>query len=374
MAGMNRMNETKRVLIVGAKFGELYLNSFLTPQPGLELAGLMANGSSRARQLARAFGIPLYTSLDQVPAGFDIACIVVRSTIVGGSGSKLAEALLGKGMHVIQEHPLHPTELEQLQMLANSLGLKYWVNSFYANASAGYRWLSAAKTISSELEESACFAQLSSSRQLLYSSLDLLLQALHGGSGEVEIACLNRRGPFDQISFSWGETSVSLELQNYIDPSDPDQHSLVAHQCQIGWPAGTLSLAGSYGPVLWTPTFFDEQHGTSGESMFTRVAHQNAPCVDLPTTTTLHGAPKDWRAVFERDAPRAVSHVLRSFLIHMNGHEVPPGFRADHQLTVARLWQQILRHVGPAKVSTLRPPRSINSQKLVEAEDWGLPS
>jgi thiazolinyl reductase component of yersiniabactin synthetase len=363
------MNETKRVLIVGAKFGELYLNSFLTPQPGLELAGLMANGSPRAQQLARAFGIPLYTSLDQVPEGFDIACVVVRSTIVGGSGSKLAEALLRRGLHVIQEHPLHPTELEQLQALANSRGLKYWVNSFYPTASAGYCWLSAAKSISSELEELAHFARLSSSRQLLYSSLDLLLQALHKETGEVEIACLNKSGPFDQISFSWAGTSVSLELQNYIDPSDPDQHSLVTHQCQVGWPAGNLSLAGSYGPVLWAPTFFDEQHNTSSESIFTRVSNQNALRFDLPTVTTLHEAPKDWRAVFEREAPRAVSRVLCSFLIHIHGHEAPSGFRTDHQLAVARLWQQVLRHVGPAKESTLPPPRSINPQQLVEAGD-----
>jgi yersiniabactin synthetase, thiazolinyl reductase component len=368
------MNDTKRVLVVGAKFGELYLNSFLTAQPGLELAGLMANGSSRARQLARAFGIPLYTSLDQVPGGFDIACVVVRSTIVGGSGSKLAEALLRKGLHVIQEHPLHPTELEQLQALASSLGLKYWVNSFYATASAGYCWLSAAKYIASELKELASFAQLSSSRQLLYSSLDLLLQALHHESGEVEIACLNKSGPFDQISFSWGGTSISLELQNHIDPSDPDQHSLVTHQCQVGWSAGNLSLAGSYGPVLWAPTFFDGQHNTSCESIFARVSHQNALCFDLPTVTTLHEAPKNWRAVLECEAPTAVSRVLCLFLIHIHGHEAPPGLRADHQLTVARLWQQVLRQVGPAKESTLRPPRSINARQLAEVGDWVCPS
>ncbi|WIX26540.1 Gfo/Idh/MocA family oxidoreductase [Xanthomonas arboricola pv. corylina] len=96
---------TRRVLIAGAKFGEMYLNAFLQDQPGLELAGLLATGSARAQQLAHAFGTPLYTAIEQLPDDIDIACVVVRSTVVGGTGTALAEALLRRGMHVIQEHP-----------------------------------------------------------------------------------------------------------------------------------------------------------------------------------------------------------------------------------------------------------------------------
>ncbi|HTF62350.1 MAG TPA: Gfo/Idh/MocA family oxidoreductase, partial [Edaphobacter sp.] len=131
------MNSKKRVLVVGAKFGEVYLNSFFNEQPGFELCGLMAKGSPRAYQLAKAFGIPLYTSLGQLPDAFDVACVVVRSTVVGGSGTYLAESLLRRGMHVVQEHPVHPTDIETLQTFASSLGLVYWVNSLYSNTLAG---------------------------------------------------------------------------------------------------------------------------------------------------------------------------------------------------------------------------------------------
>src|SRR6218665_115239 len=118
----DRMNastpKTRRVLIAGAKFGEMYLNAFLQAQPGLELAGLLAPGSLRAQQLAHAFGIPLYTSVDQVPDGIDIACVVVRSTVVGGTGTALAEAFLRRGVHVVQEHPMHPDDAARLQGVA----------------------------------------------------------------------------------------------------------------------------------------------------------------------------------------------------------------------------------------------------------------
>ena len=49
----------QRVLIVGAKFGEMYLNAFMQPPEGLELVGLLAQGSARSRELAHAFGIPM---------------------------------------------------------------------------------------------------------------------------------------------------------------------------------------------------------------------------------------------------------------------------------------------------------------------------
>jgi len=93
------MSRNKRVVVVGARFGEIYLNAFLKQRLGLELAGIVARGSARARQLAHAFGVFLYTDINQLPDDIDIACVVVRSTIVGGCGSTLAEVLLKRGIH-----------------------------------------------------------------------------------------------------------------------------------------------------------------------------------------------------------------------------------------------------------------------------------
>lgn len=123
-------SKSRRVVVVGAKFGEVYLNAFLQSRPGLQLAGLLARGSRRAQQLAHDFGIPLYTRLEQLPEDIDIACVVVRSTVAQGEGSQLAAELLKRGIHVVQEHPLHPDDVERLQTLAEQRGLRYWVNSF----------------------------------------------------------------------------------------------------------------------------------------------------------------------------------------------------------------------------------------------------
>ncbi|MBF4370648.1 thiazolinyl imide reductase, partial [Vibrio anguillarum] len=36
------MKSRKKVIIVGAKFGELYLNAFIESHPDLELAGILS--------------------------------------------------------------------------------------------------------------------------------------------------------------------------------------------------------------------------------------------------------------------------------------------------------------------------------------------
>ena len=358
------MNSTKKVLTVGAKFGEVYLNSFSRHVGGLELGGLMATGSGRAYQLAKTFQIPLYKSVDEVPDGFHIACVVVRSTIVGGEGSKLAEAFIRRGMHVIQEHPVHPNEVARLQKLAFEHGVLYWINSFYCNARSGRVWLRASEKLKATLTMGANYAQLCTSRQLLFSSLDLLLHALGDCPAPFDCTAAVRIGPFDRFSFTWNGTPVDISLQNYMDSSDPDQHSLISHQCQLCWPEGHLTLAGSYGPVFWTPSFFDGNHHDTMSTVSSRMMHSSS--FRLPTVSMLHNAPADWKTVYTEDGPEAVSWVLASLVSALQGHSIPARFSPEYQLSIATLWQRILRHVGPPLKATLKPPLHIDPLQLID--------
>ncbi|MDH8142479.1 Gfo/Idh/MocA family oxidoreductase, partial [Klebsiella pneumoniae] len=73
-------------------------------------------GSARSRELAHAFGIPLYTSPEQITKMPDIACIVVRSTVAGGTGTQLARHFLSRGGHATQAPPLPPEAICRLQL------------------------------------------------------------------------------------------------------------------------------------------------------------------------------------------------------------------------------------------------------------------
>ncbi len=78
-----------RVLIVGAKFGEMYLNAFMQPRRGWNWSACW-----RREALVQESGSCVWHSAvylagtDNQDAG--IACIVVRSTVAGGTGTQLA--------------------------------------------------------------------------------------------------------------------------------------------------------------------------------------------------------------------------------------------------------------------------------------------
>ena len=217
----------QRVLIVGAKFGEMYLNAFMQPPEGLELVGLLAQGSARSRELAHAFGIPLYTSPEQITRMPDIACIVVRSTVAGGTGTQLARHFLTRGVHVIQEHPLHPDDISSLQTLAQEQGCCYWVNTFYPHTRAGRTWLRDAQQLRRCLAKTPPVVHATTSRQLLYSTLDLLLLALGVDAAAVECDVVGSFSDFHCLRLFWPEGEACLLLQRYLDPDDPDMHSLI---------------------------------------------------------------------------------------------------------------------------------------------------
>lgn len=171
--------------------------------PGLELVGLLARGSARSRELAHAFGIPLYTSPEQITRMPDIACIVVRSTVAGGTGTQLARHFLTRGVHVIQEHPLHPDDISSLQTLAQEQGCCYWVNTFYPHTRAGRTWLRDAQQLRRCLAKTPPVVHATTSRQLLYSTLDLLLLALGVDAAAVECDVVGSFSDFHCLRLFW---------------------------------------------------------------------------------------------------------------------------------------------------------------------------
>lgn len=362
-----KSSKSRRVLVVGAKFGEVYLNAFLQSRPGLQLAGLLARGSRRSQQLAHDFGIPLYTHLEQLPEDIDIACVVVRSTVAQGEGSQLAAELLNRGIHVVQEHPLHPDDVERLQKLAEQRGLRYWVNSFYPHVPAGRCWIDRATHVMQLLgDEMPCAAHLTTSRQLLYSTLDLLLQACGiPDGGRVQVQTLEGADAhFVPVSLALPDgCRAVLRLQAFLDPSDPDMHSLVMHQASLMWPAGYLTLEASYGPVLWTGHFHDAQHDSQDRTMY-RYAHAEDAYV-RPPSEVLHNGPGAWRDAFEVDGAAGIAHVLHTLCRVLDGETAPAGFHPAYQLALARLWLDVLRAIPPVTEQHLSPPKVVT---------WGEPA
>lgn len=342
----------QRVLIVGAKFGEMYLNAFMQPPDGLELFGLLAQGSARSRELSHAFGIPLYTSLEQITGMPDIACIVVRSNVAGGTGTQLARHFLARGVHVIQEHPLHPDDICSLQTLAHEQSCCYWVNTFYPHTNAGRTWLRDAQRLRRCLAKMPSVVHATTSRQLLYSTLDLLLLALGVDAASVECDMVGSFNDFHCLRLFWQGGEACLLLQRYLDPDDPDMHSLIMHRLLLGWSEGHLSLEASYGPVIWSSSLFVSEHQENTHSLYRR-----PEILREPPSLTRSVVPLSWRDCCETVGPEGVSWLLHQLRSHLAGEHPPAACLREHQIALSRLWQQIIRETGNAEMRHLTPPQ-----------------
>ena len=94
-----------KAVVVGSTFGSVYAEGIKIADD-VELAGIVGRGSKRSAALAASYGVPLYQGANAVPANIDLACVVVRSAMVGGDGVEISRSFLEKGIHVIQEQPM----------------------------------------------------------------------------------------------------------------------------------------------------------------------------------------------------------------------------------------------------------------------------
>ncbi|TDR95020.1 Gfo/Idh/MocA family oxidoreductase [Enterovirga rhinocerotis] len=351
-----------RLAVCGARFGEVYLKALADGVPGIVLSGVLARGSARARRLAAHLGVPLWQEVSEAVAASDAAAVVVRSAASGGSGTALASAFLEAGLPVLMEHPLHPAELQRLLDLAARRGVRLHVNSVYPHLPAARHFIAAARAWRDVPREEGmpAYAQLTTSRQLLYSALDVLARAL-GGLGDFRLerpAGMAEGQPFAVLEGTAGGLPLGLRLQSYLDPRDADQHSLAMHHIVLGGPEGSLSLASSFGPVvrsrpLYVPGYAD---GACSILLDEEGPAEAAAYLDSPMLAVEAAAPLTGRAALREALPGAVAVALADF-----AREIGGGPDAERQspaalMEVSRAWQIAGQTAGPPALRPLAPP------------------
>ncbi|HHH2287551.1 TPA: yersiniabactin biosynthesis oxidoreductase YbtU, partial [Escherichia coli] len=167
----------------------------------------------------------------------------------------------------------------------------------------------------------------------------------------VECDVVGSFSDFHCLRLFWPEGEACLLLQRYLDPDDPDMHSLIMHRLLLGWPEGHLSLEASYGPVIWSSSLFVADHQENAHSLYRRPEILR----DLPGLTR-SAAPLSWRDCCETVGPEGVSWLLHQLRSHLAGEHPPAACQSVHQIALSRLWQQILRKTGNAEIRRLTPP------------------
>jgi thiazolinyl imide reductase len=356
-----------RVVVCGTGFGRVYLSAFRRTLGESEadfpfrLTGVLGRGSARSKACAERYGVPLLTDPDDVPGLADLACVVVPNGVGGGEGAALAQRLMGHGVHVLHEHPIHQVELAACLRTARRHGVQYRLNTFYPHLAPVRRFLAAARHLAERQEvlyaEGACAVHVS------YDLIDILGQAL-GGLRPWQLGDPGPDGgPFRTLEGLLAGVPVTLRVLNQLDPEDPDNHTHLLHRATLGFTGGTLILAGTHGPVLWSPAL-PAPRGDDGELDFDAEAER---LVHLPSVQPVGPAEAPThREVYAEVWPQGVRRALRTMADAAGAGEDP--MRAgQYHLTLSSVWQDLTARLGYPDLVRRPAPEPVTAPDLAAA-------
>ncbi|MEU6701233.1 Gfo/Idh/MocA family oxidoreductase [Pseudonocardia sp. NPDC046786] len=329
-----------RVVVCGATFGRAYVDAVLRDPARFTLAGVLGRGGSSSRAAAEHAGVPWWTDVDQVPDDVDVAAVVVRSGVVGGQGTELARALLARGVHVVQEQPLHHDEVAGNLRAARGGGATFVLGDPYPHLPAVRRFVAAAAA--ARAADDIVFVDAACAVQVAFPLLHVLGAALgslrpwrFGAPAEP----VHPDDPLRVMSGQLGGVPLSLRVQTEMDADDPDNHLLRLITITIGTTAGNLTLLDAHGPVVWSPRL----HVPRAVRLAGRFDDEEAAHLGMPAATLLDAADsatqRDLLATHFPDALAAVLGTLRP------DSATPPEAGA-RLLAACRAWHDLTERLG----------------------------
>jgi thiazolinyl imide reductase len=237
-----------QVLVCGSHYGRTYLDAIALAPVVYEMAGVLARGSLRSRELAAQLEVPLYRDAGELPDGVDIACAAL-----GTSGCAQVLALVERGIAVLCEHPQPPHFLEAALATAARRHVPFHINGHFPYLKAPAAFIQASRERCRTARPRFVDAILSD--RALYATLDILRRAI--GSCKAEgFASAGRTAAFTILHGRLAETPAAIQIQESTTARGaklPDASTAYLVDCRVtlGFPTGVLTLTSMHGPVVW---------------------------------------------------------------------------------------------------------------------------
>ncbi|SFE62315.1 thiazolinyl imide reductase [Actinopolyspora alba] len=361
------ISETRppRVVVAGTGFGRAYLAAFERPDFPFELAGIIANGSERSKACAEHYDVPLWTEPGQVPEDVDMACVVVGGAMNGGRGPQLSRELMSRGLHVLQEHPLHPDELASCLRTARERQVVFRMNTHYPHVEPVRRFLACARELGER--QRPLFVDVTCAFQVLYTVFDLLGEALGsirplGVHGATEEPANGATAPYRGVSGRFGGVPLTLRLQNELVPSEPDNYSHLLHRISIGYEGGNLTLFDTHGPVQWSM----RPHMPAEMKDLVRFSDATAEHLRTPSVQPIGpSVGASYHEVLGTLWPQATARAmtaLRQAIVDNASSDA----HVQRHITLTRMAMSVAEACGPVRLH--HPP---NPPELISAEEFG---
>jgi len=340
---MNHINKGKiRTIVFGSTFGQFYLEALKRSSDQFEIVGLFASGSDRSKQCARAYDIPLITDINEVnPEEVDLACIVLRSSVMGGKGTEFALACMNKGIHVIQEHPIHHKDLANCLRVAQQNNIHFLSGNLYIHLPAFKRFAAAAKQLFST--HKIDYIDIAMATQVSFPLVHMMLQVLPNPRPLKVHQVVKHGGPFQVLVGSWGDIPMTIRAHNEVNPDDPDNHMHLLHSISIGCAGGTLSLTDTHGPVVWKT-----QLHIPHDELLKNISAEH----QLTESSTYYlgaSATDNYQDILQLQWTEAIGEDLKLMKNFITG-EQRPHQRAQLELLCAQQWNELTSAFGPPEL------------------------
>jgi thiazolinyl imide reductase len=329
-----------RTVVCGSTFGQFYLKALKMLPEEFELAGLLARGSERSKKWAEYYGINLYTEAGQLPDDIDLACVVLRSGVMGGKGTDLSMNLLARGIHVVQEQPVHHKDMAACFRIARQQGVFFQTGDLYVHLPAVRCFIACAKVMlerQNALYIDAAFAsQVSYPLMHIFSEILLSIRPWKTGT------LFRDGGPFHVLTGTLGKIPVILRVHNEVDPDDPDNYLHLLHRITIGSEGGSLSLTDTHGPVVWHPRLhIPEDLKTFGDLSDAYPEH----LLENSTETLGASSPANYKDILTKQWPGAVARdlsLMRKMILGSSNMDM----RAQQDLLCSSQWHEMTAALG----------------------------
>ncbi|MFS0554778.1 Gfo/Idh/MocA family oxidoreductase [Brevibacillus sp. 179-C9.3 HS] len=363
-------NRKLRTVVCGSRFGQFYLEAVKALPDQFELVGLLAKGSERSRTCAKRYGIPLYTDADQLPSDIDLACVVLRSTVMGGNGTELSIQLLEKGIHVISEEPIHHKDLALCLKQARQSGVHFMTGDLYVHLPAVRRFIACARTLLAQ--QPALYIDAACATQVSFPLMHILQEALPSIRPWKISHVIKDEGPFQVLIGQLGKIPITLRAHNEVDPDDPDNHLHLLHRVTIGVAGGSLSLTDTHGSVVWHPRLHvPDLPDIHGELTVSPPAHM------LENSTHILGPQETptYRDILTKQWPRAIGRDLLAIRDMIMGQVDKAAIetRAQQELLCSRQWQEWTQALGYPVLRSNGSHEPLSLASLEQAA-WSIPA
>lgn len=279
--------------------------------------------------------------------------------MIGGQGTKIATELLQRGIHVIQEQPVHLDELITCMKLARQSDCCYYVNSFYHNVEPVRKFICTARKALQKTE--AIYIDAACSIIVLFPLLDILGRLLGGfrpWSFQCDRNCLNKK----TLVLICGHISgvpLTMRVQNQIDPDTPDNSAFFLHRIELCTNSGSLILTDTHGAVLWNPRMYVPINKDGVLEMFSADSNSDLSITEL--VRSFDSKPMD--AIFNTLWPESIELTLQQFRQSLVSEKRDPNLN-QYLLTLCKVWQDIGREIGPPEIISSERVRPLSLDNI----------